>query len=94
MTRSFILLVFSLFLGVTALVAGCGGEAPVDESAAALIAVPTDDAGEPVGADSKRPPVVCGGVVCGRNAVCCHNHCFVPRQDRHCVRTGDEGADE
>jgi hypothetical protein len=88
MTRSFILLVVSLFLGVTSLMAGCGGEAPVDDTAAALSVVSSDDGGAPASADAKRPPVVCGGVVCSPIARCCHGRCFIPREDHYCTDNG------
>ena len=89
MTRS---LVLSLFLGITALVTGCGAEGPVDEAAQALTVAGSDDGGAPVTAKSTRPPVVCGGVVCSPIATCCHNRCFIPREDRYCTDRG--GATE
>jgi hypothetical protein len=69
-----------------------GSDSVADDGAAALAAESVDD-GAGVTANRVRPPVVCGGVICSRSAVCCRNHCFIPRQDRHCLEEGG-GASE
>ena len=89
MSRPWLYVVLSMFLGISALVAGCGAAPAVDETEAALSSTGDAERDAPVSADAVRPPVTCGGVQCGsRIARCCHGRCFIPREDVHCVSDG------